>query len=101
MGGYGMYSTYHPDRNSIWLESDGKRIPAKDLSELKDNSELYEQLKICRTKPSDKNLIRLQSAIKENTGTTFKIEVWRPDFDTAAQNLTFILINSIENSVTK
>lgn len=101
MGGYGMYSTYHPDRNTIWLESDGKRIPAKDLSEVKENAQFHEQLKICRTIPSDKNLIRLQSTIKENTGTTFKIEVWRPDFDTTTQILTFILINSIENSVTK
>ena len=101
LGGYGMYSTYHPNSTVVWLESDDKRYRAKSWSRFKENSDFQEQLKVCRTFPSDHNLSQLQSIIEQSTGSSFKIEIWHPVFDSESQQLSFNLLNSLENTTTE
>ena len=97
LGGYGMYSTYHPTTYAVWVEIDEKRIQANEIDYLNSDDEYLRMVDVCTYHPSSSNLRELFNTIrnKENTSKVI-VEVWRPDFNSITKEYSRILVNRYE-----
>ena len=96
LGGYGMYSTYHPTNNYIWLCVDGERIDSKKHKILEKNEDYKKLLNVCYYYPNKRNLKKIHSLIKEKQQDiqSLAIEVWRPNYNPETKELNRKLLNS-------
>lgn len=81
LGGYGMYSNYHPEDYYVWVQIGDERTMARKMDRYKSNSYFNEMVKICRTYPREYNLKKLHNLIHREVHNKVKIEVWRADFN--------------------
>ncbi|MFC2148504.1 hypothetical protein ACFLR9_08055 [Bacteroidota bacterium] len=97
LGGYGMYSDYHPDEHYVWIQIGNKRAMAKEMDLFKANSYFNKMVKICRTYPSDYNLKKLHNLIQRETNYSVKIEVWRADYNSDTQQFGRKIVSKYED----
>jgi len=97
LGGYGMYSDYHPANYYVWLDKDGERILARKSKLFTSNPTFKKLVLTCRTYPSDRSLQKLHAFFKHRDNEHFKVEVWRLNFKSDLSELSKILVNSYEN----
>lgn len=97
LGGYGMYSDYHPNLSHfVWIESKGKRILARRSKLFTTNGTFQKLVLKCRTYPSSDQLRNVYEFLRRNRNDTLKIEVWRFDFNADSRELKRVLVNSYE-----
>ncbi|NNE76679.1 MAG: hypothetical protein HKN31_06350 [Pricia sp.] len=96
LGGYGMYSDYHPGTYYVWFETEDRRILARTTKLFESNPVFQKLVLECRTYPSSRNLQRVHNFFKQNEKERFKIEVWRLNFNSDSLKLNRILVNSYE-----
>ena len=96
LGGYGMYSDYHPDSHFVWFQIDGNKISARKTKLFDTNAAFKKLVLKCRTYPSNDNLQKLHGYFKHMSKGPFRVEVWRLNFTSDSLKLSQILVNSYE-----
>ncbi|WP_149303661.1 hypothetical protein [Pareuzebyella sediminis] len=97
MGGYGMYSEYHPNLSYfVWIESEGQRTMARRSKLFTSNATFQKLILECRTYPSSDHLRKVYEFLRQNRSDSFKVEVWRFDFKADSRILKRVLVNSYE-----
>ncbi|MDO5981640.1 hypothetical protein [Flavivirga spongiicola] len=98
LGGYGMYSTYHPTSYSVWIEIDQERLEAKEIDYLNSNNGYNQLVNVCTYYPSNSNLRKLSALIQNKAGKSkVAVEVWRPNFNSITKEYGRIMVNSYED----
>lgn len=97
LGGYGMYSDYHPNlAYFVWIQSNDQRTLAR-RSRLFTSNETFQKLILeCRTYPSSDHLKNIHEFLRQNRNEQFKVEVWRFDFEADSRRLKRVLVNRYE-----
>lgn len=97
MGGYGMYSDYHPESYYIWFQIDGKNVLTRNTKLFNTKAGFKQLVLECRSYPSTENLQKLHGYFKHTGKDDFKVEVWRLNFSSDSLKLNRVLVNSYED----
>ncbi|SDM83144.1 hypothetical protein SAMN04488514_11584 [Kriegella aquimaris] len=96
LGGYGMYSDYHPDSYFVWFQIDDNKVLARKTKLFSTNAKFRQLVLKCRSYPSTNNLKKLHAYFKHTNKGHFKVEAWRLNFTSESLKLNQVLVNSYE-----